>query len=544
MPLFFLLLLSPLPLSKNAVAADAPGLIESAAKANSFDPDFVRTLLNTPLDALNQTRDAEGRTMLHWLAARSHQARLLSLLLAGVDVNVKDQRERTPIFDNLEASDPYNKGDGDFMILEMLVASKADLNVRIKDGTTPLAIAAERGDYRKAEFLLWCGAHPNPTGVPSAKLPLQIARTKGDSQMVSLLESAIRANAGGGATAPRLMKGKGPGRPSHALTSADLAAINELIASGWNINEQDEKGQTALLRAVEAGRADLANLLLLEGADPNIASKAGKTPLMASMRLLSIEGQRMSGLLLLLGANPKAATEKGITPLIVAVSSGNDFGVLWLLSYGTDPFAETPKGSLMAYADHPPTARLLRAFGMSPVEKEPVTDPVAIMMEAVKQSDLAGIGKALDSGILPNATDKNGRTAIDWAVSYGKFDVVDFLLKRGADINWQGRTGYHPLHHLATWGTALGGGDADVAGKYIEELIKRGARIDVAKKDGTTPLMIAAKEGALGANTEALLKAGAQINARNRAGLTPLGIARKFGRLEMMEFLQDRGGLE
>lgn len=525
-------------------AVDTLGLIELAAKGDTFEPEFVQTLSATPLDALNTARDEDGRTMVHWLAARSHQARLLALLLHGGDVHGKDHRGRTPLFDNLEASDPYFKGSGDFMVLEMLVACGADFNLRATDGTTPLAIAVERGDYRKVEFLLWCGAELNPVGVPPAKLPVQIARAKGDQRMIAILDATAKQDSGmSGASTSRFLKGHR--NLSEILTAADLNAVEGMIAAGWKINEQDEKGRTALLRAVEAGRADLANLLILEGADPNIAAKTGKTPLMASMRLLTIEGQRMNGMLLLRGADTGAATQEGVTPLIAAVSAGNDFGVLWLLAQGADPFVETPKGSLMAYADHPPTARLLRAFGLSTVAKVAPLDPVAILIEAVKINDIEGVERSLDSGVLPDATDKYHRTALDWAVSYGEFEIVDLLLKRGANINRQSsKTGYHFLHHLATWGTAAGGGDGAVAGDYIEKLVLRGASVDVAKKDGMTPLMIAAKEGATGANTEALLRAGARLTARNKDGLTPLGVARKFGRTEMVEFLKARGAQE
>ncbi len=456
--LFVLVLFPLLLLAGSGFAAEDAELIESAAKESAFTAGFVQMLEGTPVEQLNGARDGEGRTMLHWLAARSHQARSLALLLCGVDVNVKDHRGRTPLFDSLEASDAYYKGDADFMVLEMLVVCGADLNLRLEDGTTPLGIAVERGDYRRAEFLLWCGAQPDPVGVPAGKLPLQLAHLKKDQRMISLLESAIQAKADGVAGAPRSLKGNRSASLSEVLTAADLAMLDELMASGWKINEPDEKGRTALLRAVETGRADLANRFLLAGADPNIASKTGKTPLMAGLKFLTIEGQRMNALLLLRGADVEAATKAGVTPLITAVSSGNDFGVLWLLCQGANPLAPTPKGSLMAYAEHPPTAYLLKAFGMSAVEKEPPADPVAAMFEAVKRNDLAGVERALDSGASPGATDKRDCTALDWAISYGRFEIIDLLLKRGASLHRQSKNGSHPLHHLATWGTAVGGG--------------------------------------------------------------------------------------
>ncbi len=265
---------------------------------------------------------------------------------------------------------------------------------------------------------------------------------------------------------------------------------------------------------------------------------------MASVRLLNIDGQRMTAMLLLKGADVHARAKDGRSALVTAVSSGHDIGVLSLIAAGASPFAVTPKGSLMVYAEHGPTAYLLKSFHLMPVPKKVETNPVAIMFEAAKRGDVAGVAQALDSGIKPDAPYDVERTAMDWAVLWGQFEVVDLLLKRGADVNHQHPSdGQHPLHALASWGVQ-GSNSAKVGAEHIQMIIERGANPNVAMKDGSTPLMIAAKEGSVGPILEALLKGGAEINARNAAGLTALAVARKYGRAEMIEFLQSRGGQE
>lgn len=532
-----LLLAAALLLPSSALQAGVD-LLQSARQENVFTADFVQSLASEPTAALNEIRDEDGRTMLHWLASRSHQARMLALLLYKADVNVKDHHGRTPLFDCLEAHDPFWGGDSDYMILEMLTTRGADLNARSDDGMTPLALAVKKGDHRKAAFLIEHGAALAPEGVSPEMLPTAIAKAKDDQRMVALLESAKKGNIDADQSeTPLTAESK-----SAALTAANLPAVKKMIASGWDINERDEKGRTALYRAVEEKRADLASLLLFSGADPNIATDTGTTPLMASVRVLTIEGQRMMAMLLFKGANIHAVTKKGATALTTAVASGHDIGVLALIAAGASPFEVTPKGSLMAYAEHPPTAYLLKQFRLTPIQKKLGADPVAIMFEAAKRGNFEAVEKALDSGLKPDTQYDVERTMMDWVALGGNFEMVDLLLKRGADINHQHPSdGLHLLHMLASWGSS-GASSPKVGAAYIEKLIARGANPNIAMKDGTTPLMIAAREGAVGPVTAALLQGGAEINVRNAAGLTALGVARKYGRTEMAEYLQSHGG--
>ncbi|MEI9896601.1 MAG: hypothetical protein WDN28_22755 [Chthoniobacter sp.] len=93
-------------LVRPSLALAETDLIQSAREDRVYTADFVQTLASQPTAALNETHDEDGRTMLHWLASRSHQARVLAMLLYKADVNVKDGKGRTPLFDNLEAQDP------------------------------------------------------------------------------------------------------------------------------------------------------------------------------------------------------------------------------------------------------------------------------------------------------------------------------------------------------------------------------------------------------------------------------------------------------
>lgn len=59
----------------------------------------------------------------------------------------------------------------------------------------------------------------------------------------------------------------------------DEKQAKELIALGINLNKQDNDGKTALYYAVTQGKVNVLSWLLTNGANPNISSNDGQTPL-------------------------------------------------------------------------------------------------------------------------------------------------------------------------------------------------------------------------------------------------------------------------
>jgi ankyrin repeat protein len=533
-------LLAPLALAE-------PAVVTMAKEEKILSTALLRTLGSLNRNEIDAARDAEGRGILHWLAVRSHQARALLVLLAGADANVRDIRGRTPLFDVIEANDPVWKGQSDFMLMEMLVMRGADVNARSKDGLTPLALAVERNDFRKVDFLIWRGATINPSGVAPETSPWGMALAKNNERMKAMLAAALELETASGARGAISREVAPKERIAQAVTAADLNGIINLLDSGWNIDAQNEDGQTALYQAVATGRPDLVSLLLFEGADPDIADKDGRTPLMLGSRLLSIEGQRMTAMLLLKGTNVHAANKAGETALIIAATAGHEIGVIWLIAAGADPLAATPKGSLMEYVTHGRTTSVLKEFGVAAKSKEPATTtkpPIAGMFEAAARGDVAEVERHLQSGIPVDAMYDKERTALVWAAHSGQFEVVDLLLRYGAKINRQyPSNGLHVLHQLVKWPRPPGN-EPNVGAASIKKLIQRGASPDLQMKDGTTPLMIAAKAGLTEAPTRALLEGGADLNLRNKEGLTALGIAKMRGHNEFADLVKERGGIE
>jgi ankyrin repeat protein len=185
--------------------------------------------------------------------------------------------------------------------------------------------------------------------------------------------------------------------------------------------------------------------------------------------------------------------------------------------------------------------------------------------EAAKKGDIEGIQKILDRNPeFLDAPDKSGFTPLHWAVIFGKKNMIEYLIGKGADI--QG-------HHTALRGwtplqSALFAYNNDVAdllaahdalrdldreegmaylylaassgnASLIEKLIEKGIPAAVSNKYGETPLHKAAVKGNIAA-ADTLLKNGADINAKNLKGEAPLHVAKLSGQEKMVAFLKDK----
>lgn len=512
------------------------GFFPEAYSSSGVPEIYVPGLQSMSPAAIDAVRDPHGKPLLHIAAARRHQINLYALLAAGADVNAKDPLGRTPLHDLLEPADPIEP-ELTPTLLETLTLAGADINAVSSDGWTPLAFAVRNADFASAEYLLWLGANPNPPGIPANQQPVTLAKASKNPDLLRLFQ------------APAEKPGRFPHRKvADALLAADLNAVIDAINSGWDINELDENGKSALLRAVENQRPEVVNLLVIAGANTNLPGKNGRTPLMASLTEVGLRTERMALNLLLGKADPDLAADNGETPLTVAATTGFDWAVLFLSAAGADPKKETPRGSLANYATHGPTRGILRRFHVYPdarAESFKNHSPAALLIEAAKRGNTTEVRRLLDEGIPPDSViaKNNQLTALDWAANHNHFDVVDLLLSRGADINHKSEKNHrHLLHSLAaryepTKDNAVGKSAAEI----IQKLLARGAQVDIRMRDGRTPLMLAAEAGVTGPNTTALLEAGADINARNNEGLSVLGIAKKHGRWEMAAFLEQHG---
>ena len=124
------------------------------------------------------------------------------------------------------------------------------------------------------------------------------------------------------------------------------------------------------------------------------------------------------------------------------------------------------------------------------------------LVEAVKNTDTAGVRALLAQGVDVNARQGDGATALHWAAHRNDLDTAAVLLGAGADPNAANELGATPL-----WLASVSG-----SGAMVERLLEAGAHPDAALSSGETPLMRAARAGNIDA-VGLLLAHAADVNA-------------------------------
>jgi hypothetical protein len=127
----------------------------------------------------------------------------------------------------------------------------------------------------------------------------------------------------------------------------------------------------------------------------------------------------------------------------------------------------------------------------------------------------------VDHGANPRRANRNGEQPLQLAAWNGHLEAVKWLLEHGATINRDGNY-WGALHY------AVFNGHVALA-KY---LIERGAEINARSPNGSTPLMMAAREGREELS-QTLLDAGADVKARNDWGDSALTLAMRYDHYQL-----------
>jgi ankyrin repeat protein len=232
------------------------------------------------------------------------------------------------------------------------------------------------------------------------------------------------------------------------------------------------------------------------------------------------------------------------TPLYFAVRENRPAVVEHLLAEGAEPVGFAVNDTLLDIArdrGYPELERLLESALAARFGASPRGEPVAA---AIRARDPAAVRRVLDaSPELLHEGDRGSSQPIHWAVMTRQLDVIDELLRRGADIDARRADGARPIQ-LTNGDYAYRGWrdvPADVTTtprQVLDHLILRGAEVDIST---------AASMGDL-ARVQALLAADPSLANRPvdyvsyyAASGTPLRNAAARGHLELVRLLLDHG---
>ena len=323
-----------------------------------------------------------------------------------------------------------------------------------------------------------------------------------DTFLSSALVRATRANSVD-AVDMLLYLGADPNTTTESgLTSLILACIlgnikiaKLLLQARVNINQQDEDGFTALMRACnsETPNNDLVRLLIQSGAD--ISIKESEQLWTALMYAVERGHTSIVQYLLDEGAPVNTQDVYGGTSLNLASQDGHSETVRVLLNYGADVnilawSEEIYQTALMIACANQRTVcvDLLLAGGADPNLCDNTQSPLiaACIADGDQPMDPTILDKLLSAGANPNTqAAEYGNTALMVAAHYGYEKGVETLLNAAADVNIQNSLGATALHHAAYNGHLA----------VCKILLASGALASVTASNGNTPLDDAQRNG-------------------------------------------------
>jgi uncharacterized protein len=342
-------------------------------------------------------------------------------------------------------------------------------------GETPLMAAARAGDSESVRVLIAAGADPNAREETQGETALMWAAAENHADTVRVLVAG----------------GADPDLASNALSLAPM----DWLQIGMVSTVLPVGGWPPLLFAARQNSTAAALALIEAGADPDIRDPDGLNALNVA---IMNEHYDLAVALLEAGADPDAADRTGMTALYGAIEIANlgfDIGrppvlradehdavgfMRAALAHGADPDARLTAPILARHHGFPD--RSLGA-GATP------------LMRAARGRDLDAIQLLLDAGASASARQDDGTNALHALAgarpaskdedAATEREVLDLLLRAGAEIEAASAEGQTPMHRAARGGNA----------KLINLLFERGARLDVQDKEGRTPFDLVAMPG-------------------------------------------------
>jgi ankyrin repeat protein len=424
-------------------AADRPAISEAA---RGGDHAALHALLEKKADV--NAVEGDGSTALLWASYRDDVEAARLLLHAGAKVNLANDLGATPLWAAAQ--------NGSVAMAKLLLEAGANPNAALSLGETPLMVASRVGQAELAELLLAHGAHPNAHAARDQTALMWAVAQKHPEVVKVLLAHGVDFRAQSAvwtevmAVPPhgylpynRAIPHGGETALMFAARIDDLASAKLLVAAGASVNDQDAWGISATTLAAHSGFLDVVDFLLDKGADPNRAESGFTALQIAIMR----RDEKMAADLLDHGADANAPLKTwtptrrsshdwffhpamiGATPFWLAARLDEPEMMRLLLKHGADPrfvqhsdyMAEKQKKKRET------TTALMAAVGMGGgAEWFPVasTEREALALEAAKI--------AVESGVDVNATDTDGRTALDAAEKLRYQGVISFLTEKGA----------------------------------------------------------------------------------------------------------------
>ena len=413
--------------------------------AMTGDIGEVKLLLEKNVDV--DQAQGDGMTALHWATHLDDLNLAHSLLEAGASVSPKTRLGAlTPLF--------MASKNGNPAMVELLLDAGADARARNKNGTTSLMMAAASGNIETVQTLLNRDADVDTKDLTNGQTAIMFAAALGRAPAVKLLAKH-------GADVNAITKVSEIIKPEYRYQEKETE--NRRRIREGRRNESAMGGMTALHFAAREGHIDVVRELVLADANVNLANTADD---MSVITMAIINGHIDLAMFLVTehGADPNLASKTGLTPLYATIDAqwaARTWYPAPSLSEEKTDYMELVKALVGAGANV--NARLTkkpwyRTFHGDWIKQEGATT----FWRSAKSNDLTAMKFLIASGANPEIPTKIGGTPLQAATGFGlepqtsnfipgaRLSTVRYLVEElGADVNAKDDQGYGPLHGAA-----------------------------------------------------------------------------------------------
>lgn len=313
----------------------------------------------------------------------------------------------------------------------------------------------------------------------------------------------------------------------------NLEMTKYLVNEGVNIETRTtdaDSNKSALNEAVENDQYDVAEYLINKGADLKpFALFAG------SVDVLNEASQNGNiKMIKLILDNGYPLTDNSIGKAIYFTKDNRTIIMKYFLDTKIDINFEYEGRALLAYAEGLDGIKFLVERGAKVNGKE----GESYLRSASESGAIDVVDYLIKKGVNVNAinisTDgefkgKKLDSALMKAIVRGNFEVVKLLVENGADLEYK----WEQVNNDTAVILASGCGSKHI----LEYLIKKGANINYKNKKGETALMRAASKGGMD-NVKLLINNKADKNLKDNEGHTATDLARTNKRKDVVDFLE------
>ena len=257
-----------------------------------------------------------------------------------------------------------------------------------------------------------------------------------------------------------------------AARDGDLAALQEYLDDGIDVNMDTGGGGSALGAAVLTGQVDAMKVLIEHGAVVNVADNNGNTPLHGAAFFGELAAVKI---LLDAGADLNRRNNKNETPLDSSSAPWNEEtkgAVGWIAQiFGLK------KDMAVIKSGRPKVVALLQKNGGKRGADLPNSAGVTLW-NAAKLGDLEILRTLLEAGADPNQPDDKSVMPLCWAAMAGQDEAVRLLINHGAELNGRNGDGATPLHGAVFFGKRT----------IVDLLIELGANVQSRNNKDLTAL--------------------------------------------------------